>query len=466
MVMSIEDLNDDCVIDILSYLPVLDRLRSYRVCKRWKTLGELSWQKTKALSLRRDFWGLSSESRFIVNRHVLKKLLEICGRYLVHVSLSNVVQKSGLPDTNVRVKSCKFVFTLIRELCPNVRSIDAGEPVQDCTLEYVASHYSDLTHFAVREAKNFEPILALLFSNNRNLRHVRLEGCRINGTCLLALNPQALREFYFVDNQVGEPQHLIDALEGFRNIRILNLTRVAVEDDQACMDHVLEAVRQNAASVEHLYLKFYDNHREYIDPSFVAEFTNLEKLHIDGDIIVNDKFLAIVAANCTKLKSLQLSNSTCLTDAGIASIGGLPELRWLSLNALEGTTDGALGGLVNLRLLEVRRCPKVGVGGLSKLLGSSRSIAALWCICCGRVPASELLEAAWDPTGTPRNLALRIDNSDSEDSPFVTDVQTLFASEDRVVRRVRQLCYECFKSPSDACDVCCNLENEFTVQRT
>ncbi|XP_043512255.1 uncharacterized protein LOC122529848 [Frieseomelitta varia] len=89
--ISIQKLNDDCLMHIFCYLPIMDRIRLERVCKRWKSLIINSWYNTKKLDLRSC---MSSSFADRNNRHMslnmLRKILFRCGSYLNEVDLSSV----------------------------------------------------------------------------------------------------------------------------------------------------------------------------------------------------------------------------------------------------------------------------------------------------------------------------------------------------------------------------------------
>ncbi|XP_043509918.1 F-box/LRR-repeat protein 15-like [Frieseomelitta varia] len=89
--ISIHKLNDDCLMYIFSHLPVIDRIRIEKVCKRWKALIKKSWYNVKRLDLQDSMWGsLADRNRRGISFYMLHKILFRCGSYLNEVDLSFV----------------------------------------------------------------------------------------------------------------------------------------------------------------------------------------------------------------------------------------------------------------------------------------------------------------------------------------------------------------------------------------
>ncbi|XP_061941712.1 uncharacterized protein LOC107994662 [Apis cerana] len=60
---NIYKLNNDCLILIFLHLPIVDRIRIERVCKRWQKISQKSWHNIKKLDLRNYTWGFASNAK-------------------------------------------------------------------------------------------------------------------------------------------------------------------------------------------------------------------------------------------------------------------------------------------------------------------------------------------------------------------------------------------------------------------
>ncbi|OXU19425.1 hypothetical protein TSAR_003730 [Trichomalopsis sarcophagae] len=72
--VAINKLNDDCLIKIFMFLPIVDRVRIEGVCKRWRNISKESWQHFKTLKADLAIWG--SDVVFC-SPNVLKKFRQL-----------------------------------------------------------------------------------------------------------------------------------------------------------------------------------------------------------------------------------------------------------------------------------------------------------------------------------------------------------------------------------------------------
>ncbi|XP_029671322.1 uncharacterized protein LOC115240356 isoform X5 [Formica exsecta] len=75
--VSIHILNDDCLRHIFLFLPIIDRVRIERVCKRWRDLSQDSWRMMKTLDLSPSTWGFLETHT--IRTATLRKVLLKCG---------------------------------------------------------------------------------------------------------------------------------------------------------------------------------------------------------------------------------------------------------------------------------------------------------------------------------------------------------------------------------------------------
>ncbi|KAK0072028.1 hypothetical protein PV325_011999, partial [Microctonus aethiopoides] len=77
---TINILSNDCLLKIFSYLPLEDRMRVERVCKRWQTINQHAWIDIKKLEFPKDFQ--RSYTKIRTCNTALQKILHRCGRSL------------------------------------------------------------------------------------------------------------------------------------------------------------------------------------------------------------------------------------------------------------------------------------------------------------------------------------------------------------------------------------------------
>ena len=141
------------------------------------------------------FWGLKGNNNIIIDRPILKQILEKCGRYVVYVDFakSDVYQRHTY-RAQFRIQSCKNVFAMIRDTCPNINSIDAGNPCGPDVIDYIANNFKSLIFFKADELTEiYDKPLTNLFTNNQSLQHLKLDNTYINNS-LSSLNFTLLQE--------------------------------------------------------------------------------------------------------------------------------------------------------------------------------------------------------------------------------------------------------------------------------
>ena len=107
---AIESLNDDCLINIFNLLPIVDKIRAERVCKRWQAASKDSWSKVKVLSLHPKHLRLIPYFDIKTTEQVAKEILKRCGRYLEKI------------DSNYNCVEFGCI-SAVAKYCTNIRSI-------------------------------------------------------------------------------------------------------------------------------------------------------------------------------------------------------------------------------------------------------------------------------------------------------------------------------------------------------
>ena len=214
--ISIQKLNDDCLMHIFCHLPIIDKIRAERgkyihfcsysinivlkyikwifmyiyvsvhrifstilVCKRWKALIKKSWYNMKRLDLLYTMWGsLADINGREVTIHMIRKILYRCGSYLNEVDLS-------LVPCYVH----QHAVTIIGKLCRNLQIIDiTGLRVSRSGIYSLINNCHKLTKLSIGPTTYACDIdLQKLFQMNPKLQYFKVYQTPISGRCLLHL---------------------------------------------------------------------------------------------------------------------------------------------------------------------------------------------------------------------------------------------------------------------------------------
>lgn len=357
-----DQLNDDCIMEIFIYLTALERIKVERVCKRWKFLSRKSWNKLKAID--DHLMKLISRNKFLKDDFSIAfdAVLSRCQKYfkIVEVDLSSV--------------KCEQIFALFNGLVEYSRN-----------LELLAFTKTDLYG-------DIDEMFRYLFLQNRKLKSLVLPTAKITGECLMALDPKNLTEIHLlVDSEFIKVDLLQRAFSSFVNLKILALEaelsyiklvlsevtakeckiqelqilRTFDEQDseqpnypayflkmknlvELCLSYVtlnkysFKAI--DAASLTSLLLIGFntDDYSDFL--FFLKSCNNLKTFHLGIDMrncIKNDVFVSL--SECKKLYHVHLINCINISNEGVAELANLPDLRILQIDRSRGVTAEYIG---------------------------------------------------------------------------------------------------------------------------
>ncbi|XP_050580930.1 uncharacterized protein LOC126917741 [Bombus affinis] len=337
---NIQTLNDDCLIHIFLQLPIIDRIRIERVCKRWKALSQESWSSVKRLDL--SMWGLSSLNRREISTCTIRKVLLRCGSYLNEINLSIVPYPLR-----------QSTATIVAKLCPNLQRIDiTGIVVSASGINSLINNCHDITKFSLGSTTYICDIdLQKLFKVNPKLRYFKAYSSKISGRCLLYLPLETMEEIVLEYCTCLQEHLLAQAFAKLQNLKSLTMNR--------CIDisgNVIQAIGTNCTNLKTLEVSCISFLLQSNDMLHIAQLTNLEVLKISMNALVTDEFFSNLASKCLRLKYLDIAECLLVTDISIAAVAALPKLEVLIINYLGLVTDINLQDTCNLKQLECRAC--------------------------------------------------------------------------------------------------------------
>lgn len=120
-------------------------------------------------------------------------------------------------------------------------------------------------------------------------------------------------------------------------------------------------------------------------------------------------------------------------------------------------TDNFFDIMLKLRNLDCYECPNLQNDGLAKLILNSNHLKTMRLNCCVQTSVSGFRDSVL--ASKIENLTLEIDSSRIEDF-LVENYCLVTKKKERVVIKIRKLCYPCFKSHkvNSDCVYCCDIE--------
>ena len=261
---TIETLNDHCLIYIFNLLPIVDRIRAERVCKKWQEVSRDSWSKLKELILDPKYLGLIPYSNQFActTKEIAEKILKRCGRYLEkintrfeHVGFNCVYAVSeyctNVQSTTFNSLTNRLIYSLSLN-CTNITELNVNFMHED--------HLDDLNRS-----------LEQLFNNNKKIKVLNVcnfQTC--TGECLLKLPLEQMQEIKIKDGICVQ-----------RNLAIaINFTeKLSSFQYRPVNKDIIEALQFNCINLTELCLTCGSN-SEIADDSLSQIFINNEKLKL------------------------------------------------------------------------------------------------------------------------------------------------------------------------------------------
>ncbi|KAK0158410.1 hypothetical protein PV328_009416 [Microctonus aethiopoides] len=334
---TINILDNDCLIKIFSYLPIKNRMRIERVCKRWQTVNQQAWSDIKeleipeAINLLRPF-----PMKIETKERAVKKLLLRCGRFLNKLKFK----------TNARLYRLD-IMSIIGEHCSNLQCL---------TLSLNNHSKFDLKALCLNLHKLER--LELSGLNQKNFQDAFLRRLSTNTMKELSLRIEERGYHLLTDCRIQITWAGATGIKNMKNLWKLELYGFSFKADK------LKLIVWNE-SITHLSLENCSFEKCI---NLVANFRGLKYLNLSSVVAVNNDFLIKLAENCTELEELNIEYCSDVTNNGINAVFKLKKLTTLIINELHEVTDTVLRKFIALKVLHCRNCNFVGDSGAIKLL--------------------------------------------------------------------------------------------------
>ncbi|XP_032671828.1 F-box/LRR-repeat protein 16-like [Odontomachus brunneus] len=377
-------LNDDCLKHIFQFLPIVDKIRIERVCKRWRILSLDSWYKMKKIDtsyLLQGFPKRHGTTEFILKK--IEKMLSRYGKFIIELHLPNSVTTLQNPSDVAPFN--RKLFEIVMEHCSNLTNINVsmitidkenkqlfmGKKITRLTLERSYGLDEHETFFQEYPQLNY---LQIFFHND------------FGGKCLSYLPVQTMRTLivrccWNIDDTIFSM-----GLAKLENLEHLEISCTTI--GRKTMETITNYCKK---------LKILQIYKQDMYPSDAAalRFTNLINLqtlkmtHFPFSLL----HFTDIAINCQQITSLDISGGYFLGDNALGAIATLPKLEYLNISFVLGITDFGLKNLKNLKGLECSGCGHITNNGIHKILHFSPQLQLLDLSFCNRI-TNNIYEAA------------------------------------------------------------------------
>lgn len=394
-------LNDDCLFNILRFLPMLDLLKAEKVCWRFRSVAEMIYKTQKVFD---------SENFPFFSIMNLRSLLYNIGPYVQTLRVKYHFNSSR----NVQVLRFASLY------CTNVT---------DLHLLGIEVSY---------KTKNIQQLF-------KNLTKLGIEACSVNDTSLIyllkAAENKTITELNLSSNQMLTGK----CLSMFTGIRVANLSHCSRLEPR----HFIEFLKENRSTLEELNIVLCDSMTvECIKE--IAKLSKLQKLSISNgssEIVSNSAYC--VLAELKELKHLEIRyvnygvmdemllafsdqvpleyldlSSGHMTKACLQALMHFKSLRGLTLNKKKDCDDEVLEQLAKLGTLEefsIANCHGVTDDGVEAVVKMNKNLKLLDVSSCEYL-SSELIQSLVEITkGREHMLTLKVGGSSLnafEDEPY------------------------------------------------
>ncbi|XP_043501009.1 F-box protein SKIP2-like [Polistes fuscatus] len=396
----IDVLNDDCLMHVFLYLPIMDRIAIERVCKRWKDVSKKSWYNVKKLDLSNHRWGILSHNKRI-NTSDLRQVLLRCGRFLTQIDFPYEYRTLT-----------RSTLLIIAKLCPNLEIVDfSGIELSSSGLELFSDNCTNikklsLAFYTSSSSNTIDRDLTILFHMSKRLTYVSLREISILGKCLEYLSSDTLEELVLISCNNITGRYFINALENLKNLK-----RLVINKGSFFASVLLEEMAKYCTNLQHFELTNVDFSAFYYRDSNIlplTKFVNLETLKLSTNSFVDNFLLIALASTCTKLTYLDIENCNKVTDTGLQAVATLPKLETLIINNLTQITAVGLDNMCSIRRLECKYCVSIRDTGLVILLHASPNLELLDLTGCNGITNNTINVAEYVTSRRSNNIVLKM----------------------------------------------------------
>ncbi|KAK0071562.1 hypothetical protein PV326_001107 [Microctonus aethiopoides] len=370
--LSINDLPEECLLEIFSWFDPSELVQVDEVCQRWESLCEQFWKVMRNIIYSSGYWTVDQLVWYKIDNETdvnqLKKLLERCGKYITHFEISNFSSTNPSHIT-------KNLLRIVPQLCKNLTSMKIiSKDLLSVVIQTIAKNLENLIELEIRcLGEGLESDFCKILENNKNLKILKMSSdpvgqSKFGSTCkfLQYLSPGV--EKIYMDQRYNRYSSCFKT--AFRKFKRLQLFKCDGTFDYAMM----QALTWNRSLIKlSLSLAKFKSPMRSINT--LGNLVNLKKLNISFVHQLKDDNLIHITNNCKQLKALNIEFCEYITDKGIVSIANLPQLEFLNMGNIDCVTDNSIGNLSDsLERLWCVGCRFIKNDGVIKLIRKSSKL--------------------------------------------------------------------------------------------
>ncbi|XP_032681292.1 F-box/LRR-repeat protein 2-like isoform X2 [Odontomachus brunneus] len=375
-------LNDDCLKHIFQFLPIVDKIRIERVCKRWRVLSKDSWYTMKKIDTSYLLQGMFSNTCFPTHHgiieFILNKMEEMLSRYgrlitelyIAHpatMSLPNcnIIQKQELTD-----KFNKELFKIVMKYCSNLTNINVSViTIDEEDKQLFKGRCKKITRLTLGTFYNLDE-QKTFFQEYPQLNYLKIFfNNTFVGKCLSYLPAQTMSTLI-----VRCCWNIDDITFAMGLAKLENLEHLEI----SC-SRIGKKTMEIISNCKKLKILRIYKHQMFLQEAAALHFTNLINLQTLklAYFPFFRKHFTEIAMNCQQITSLDISGGHFCDDAALKTITALPKLEYLNISFVLGITDNGLKNLKNLKGLECSGCRNITDNGICKILVFSPQLQLL-----------------------------------------------------------------------------------------
>ncbi|XP_063547130.1 F-box/LRR-repeat protein 7-like [Cydia strobilella] len=452
----------DCLAHVLSFVPIIDLIRSERVSKRWQCMVQEHYNGTRLFKT--SWW---QHGTVTLTTLVLRRVLQRLGPNLkrLHIDQKCPALNDRTPHTvgkfcpnleelkvfgmdtenwNPVTSGCKFLKAVSFLSCTEVTDSSLQLMMNKKTIIEsitVAENRQVTGMFLCSSETSRLPLHTLSFYNCYslqglliwaaldtlpNLKTLRLDVCPVSTWEIVPrilnklphLEELSLSDYYSF--KVSSNIDFCKSLSKMTELRVLNLSKNIYIDDA-----ILMTVAQTCSKLESLNVSGCNAKKFNPQPGMGcnALLNNGYQLYgrggwgfrlddEDGEVGVSDEGIIMICRSCKALRELDISYIELLTDAGVAAAAQCARLVSLTARGNVSLTPAPFAPSLAAALSGAPLTASLTAAPFAAVLDACTELQLLDVCGCDSVSAALLVEAATAALArTPRPLMLRIGGS-------------------------------------------------------
>ncbi|KAJ8668302.1 hypothetical protein QAD02_009965 [Eretmocerus hayati] len=355
--ININQLNDDCLVYILEFLPLEDRLCAELVCKRWYCICNLLWQKFQKFDITDDCYA-TGENNEDYNMKLLKQVFSRCAQYITVLNISNVLKVDQiilldfdphLRNSKKKNKEDEKDWQEVKEIslrCENLESLTLGSmfKIDDTYLSTLLNRNNGIRSFYL-VTNNELKIQNKFRIPSKNLETLIIDcySFHIDSLDFQALNESNKLKNLMLTVAFDDKDDLV-----LHNFKPKNLEQLHLNSSIRCVPRIISELADPSRLKVVSVISCDGSQIENLVNALIHYCKNLEGLRIEGDF--SDFQLRIISNSLPKLVCLDIGFTSAGTDEEMKHVN--KNLKCLSAPSNFLTDQGISNLLKRAEILE------------------------------------------------------------------------------------------------------------------